>query len=65
MVCNYAIEKKIDTIVMGRRGMTNMERWAVICGVDDRVLNGSVSTYVLSNAPCAYCLSTLSSVVCA
>lgn len=53
MVCNYAIEKKIDTIVMGRRGMTNMERWAVIYGVDGRVLNGSVSTYVLSNAPCA------------
>ncbi|KAM7454705.1 hypothetical protein BLSTO_04534 [Blastocystis sp. subtype 1] len=46
VVCNYAIEKKIDTIVMGRRGMTNMER----------VLNGSVSTYVLSNAPCAVCL---------
>lgn len=26
VVCSYAQEMKIDTIVMGRRGMSNMER---------------------------------------
>ncbi|CBK20019.2 uncharacterized protein [Blastocystis hominis] len=46
VVCNCAIEKKIDTIVMGRRGISNV----------DRLLNGSCSSYVLSNAPCAVCL---------
>ena len=35
---------KIDTIVMGRRGMSNLKR----------MLNGSVSEYVIANAPCAY-----------
>ncbi|KAK8806121.1 hypothetical protein WA171_007206 [Blastocystis sp. BT1] len=46
VVCSYAVEKKIDTIVMGRRGMGNVER----------LINGSVSTYVLANAPCAVCI---------
>lgn len=43
-VCSYAVEDKIDTIVMGRRGMSNLKR----------MLNGSVSEYVIANAPCAY-----------
>ena len=42
-VCKYAIEDKIDCIVMGRRGMSNLKR----------MINGSVSEYVLANAPCA------------
>lgn len=42
-VCKYAVEDKIDTIVMGRRGMSNLKR----------MINGSVSEYVLANAPCA------------
>ena len=46
VICSYASEKKIDTIVMGRRGMGNVER----------MINGSVSTYVLANATCAVCI---------
>ncbi|KAK8827962.1 adenine nucleotide alpha hydrolases-like protein [Blastocystis sp. ATCC 50177/Nand II] len=45
-VCKYAVEDKIDCIVMGRRGMSNLKR----------MLNGSVSEYVLANAPCAVCI---------
>lgn len=54
VVCNYAAEMKIDTIAMGRRGMSNMERWLLFWVIITRVLNGSVSSYVLANAPCAY-----------
>lgn len=43
-VCKYAVEDKIDCIVMGRRGMSNLKR----------MINGSVSEFVLANAPCAY-----------
>ena len=43
-ICAYAIQDKIDTIVMGRRGMSNLK-----C-----MLNGSVSESVIANAPCAY-----------
>ena len=42
-VCKYAAEDKIDCIVMGRRGMSNLKR----------MINGSVSEYVLANASCA------------
>jgi len=42
MICTAAREKKIDTIVIGRRGM----------GMLKRLLLGSVSRYVLENAPC-------------
>ena len=44
---------KIDTIVLGRRGMCNVERYRIDVVVIIRVLNGSVSSYVLSNANCA------------
>lgn len=42
MICVAAKEKKIDTIVIGRRGM----------GFLSRLLLGSVSRYVLENAVC-------------
>lgn len=52
-VCKYAVEDKIDCIVMGRRGMSNLKRFASSLRIIHRMLNGSVSEYVLANAPCA------------
>lgn len=52
-VCKYAVEDKIDCIVMGRRGMSNLKRFASSLHIIHRMLNGSVSEYVLANAPCA------------
>ncbi|KAK8791989.1 hypothetical protein WA158_005366 [Blastocystis sp. Blastoise] len=42
----FFLYKSIDVIVMGRRGMSQLKR----------MLTGSVSQFVLSNAPCAVCL---------
>ena len=56
-VCKYAVEDKIDCIVMGRRGMSNLKRFANCTSLSNRMLNGSVSEYVLANAPCALSLS--------
>ena len=45
-ICKIAEKENIDVIVMGRRGMSQLKR----------MLTGSVSQFVLSNAPCAVCL---------
>ena len=52
-ICKYAIDHKIDTIVMGRRGMGMMKRFVIRLWLRDRIMGGSVSEYVITNAPCA------------
>ena len=42
-ICQFAKEKKADLIVMGRRGRSGLSE----------ILLGSVSNYVLHNAPCS------------
>jgi len=42
VICQYAEEKDIDLIIIGSRGLTNMQR----------IILGSVSNYVVQNAKC-------------
>lgn len=44
VICEYAEEDRIDCIVMGRRGVSNVIR----------LIYGSVSSYVLKHSPCVY-----------
>ena len=45
-MCKFAEDERIHCIVMGRRGMNSFER----------IIYGSVSTYVMNNAKCAVCM---------